>query len=303
MKIAFIGLGTMGSAAALNLIRGNHLLTVCDLNPENSKPHLALGAHWADTPAKAIEGAELIFTMVFGPAQITEVMRGEKGVLSAIAENQTWIDMTTNDPMLAKALAEEVRARGGEAIDAPVTGAVDGARSGNMSQFAGGNEQTIEQLKPVMELMGPVYYMGPNGTGCVTKLASNQLWAIHAAAMGEALVLAVKSGVDLSRAWEALKIGAGQSWCMEHDAPSVFAGHYDPSFSLDLCKKDLDLIVGACDTASTPAPITRAVHKQFEEARLRYGGEKGELHVVKLEEDEAGVSLQLDGDWVPHWQK
>jgi 3-hydroxyisobutyrate dehydrogenase len=303
MKIAFIGLGTMGGAAALNLIRGNHQLTVCDLDPDNGKPHLALGAQWADTPAKAIEGVEVIFTMVFGPAQITEVMRGEKGVLSAIAENQTWIDMTTNDPTLAKALAKEVRACGGDAIDAPVTGAVDGARSGNMSQFAGGNQQAIERLKPVMELMGPVYYMGLNGTGCVTKLASNQLWAIHATAMGEALVMAAKSGVDLSQAWAALKIGAGQSWCMEHDAPSVFAGHYDPSFSLDLCKKDLDLIVGACDTASTPAPITRAVHQQFEVARLRYGGDKGELHVVKLEEDGAGVSLQMDGDWVPHWQK
>lgn len=303
MNIAFIGLGTMGGAAALNLIKGKHQLTVCDLNPDNAKPHLALGAHWAETPAQATKGADIIYTMVFGPKQIADVMRGEHGVLSAIAENQTWIDMTTNDPALAKALAQEVRSCGGDAIDAPVTGAVDGARSGNMSQFAGGNKHTIERLKPVMELMGQVYYMGPNGSGCVTKLASNQLWAIHATAMGEALVMAAKSGVDLSLAWQALKIGAGQSWCMEHDAPSVFAGHYDPSFGLDLCKKDLDLIVGACDTAGTPAPITRAVHQQFEAARLRYGGDKGELHVVKLEEDSAGVSLQMDGNWVPHWQK
>jgi 3-hydroxyisobutyrate dehydrogenase len=303
MKIAFIGLGTMGSAAALNLIKGNHQLTVCDLNSDNAKPHLALGAQWADTPAEAIKGADIIYTMVFGPKQIAEVMRGENGILSTITPDQIWIDMTTNDPTLAKALAQEVRDCGGDAIDAPVTGAVDGARSGNMSQFAGGNQQTVERLKPVMELMGPVYYMGPNGSGCVTKLASNQLWAIHATAMGEALVMATKSGVDLNRAWDALKIGAGQSWCMEHDAPSVFAGHYDPSFSLDLCKKDLDLIVAVCDTAATPAPITRAVQQQFEKARKRYGGDKGELHVVKLEEDEAGVCLQMEGDWVPHWQK
>ena len=172
-----------------------------------------------------------------------------------------------------------------------------------MPQFAGGDEETVERIRPVMELMGPLYYMGANGNGSITKLASNQLWAIHATAMGEALVMAVKSGVDLSRAWDALKIGASNSWCMHHDAPSVFSGHYDPSFSLDLCQKDLRLIMEACDDAGTAAPVTRLVYDKFEEARKKYGGDKGELHVVKLEEDAAGISLRLDGDWTPHWEK
>jgi 3-hydroxyisobutyrate dehydrogenase len=121
--------------------------------------------------------------------------------------------------------------------------------------------------------------------------------------MGEALVMAVKSGVDLDRAWDALKIGASESWCLHHDAPSVFAGHYDPSFTLDLCQKDLNLIVSACDTAGTAAPLTRLVHDRFELAKETYGGNKGELHVVKLEEDAADVSLRMDGNWVPHWEK
>lgn len=303
MNIGFIGLGTMGGAAAMNLIAGGHQLTVCDLKRENASEHLARGAKWADTPAQATIGAELIFTMVFGPKQIAQVIRGENGVSSVITSKQVWIDMTTNQPSLAIDLASEIQSKGGDAIDAPVTGAVDGARTGNMTQFAGGNEYTIERLRPVMELMGPVFFMGSNGSGCITKLASNQLWAIHAAAMGEALVMANKSGVDLNRAWPALQVGAAQSWCMEHDAPSVFAGHYDPSFSLDLCQKDLNLIIGACDDAGTPAPITRAVHRQFELARKTYGGDKGELHIVKLEEDSAGVSLRMAGDWVPHWEK
>jgi 3-hydroxyisobutyrate dehydrogenase len=303
MKIGFIGLGTMGGPAAANLIKGGHELTVCDLKSENGADHVAAGATWADTPAAATKGMDLIYTMVFGPKQIEMVMRGENGVLSEIGDGQVWIDMTTNQPSLSRELAAEVQAKGGIPIDAPVTGAVDGARSGNMAQFAGGDAETVERLRPIMELMGDVYYMGPNGSGCVTKLASNQLWAIHAAAMGEALVMTTKSGVDLNRAWDALKIGAAESWCMHHDAPSVFAGHYDPSFTLDLCQKDLDLIVGACDDAGTPAPVTRIVHAQFEKARQTYGGDKGELHVVKLEEDAAGVSLQMDGDWTPHWEK
>lgn len=303
MRIGFIGLGTMGAAAALNLIRGGHQLAVCDLDRKRAGEHLKLGATWADTPSEAANGAEFVFTMVFGPMQIEQVVHGANGLLSALGPGQVWIDMTTNHPALARRLANDVMDTGAQAIDAPVTGAVDGARNGNMAQFAGGDEATVERVRPVMELMGPLHYMGANGCGSVTKLASNQLWAIHATAMGEALVMAVKSGVELPRLWKALKIGASESWCMHHDAPSVFAGHYDPSFSLDLCRKDLGLIVEACDAVGSEAPVTRLVRDRFDLARKRYGGDKGELHVVKLEEDAAGVSLRMEGNWIPHWEK
>jgi len=303
MRIGFIGIGTMGGPAALNLIKGGHDLTVCDLDPKCAEKHLALGATWADTPKAAAQDADIVFTMVFGPKQIEQLVGGEDGLLSAMSAKQIWVDLTTNKPAYVRELAAKFADIGVQLIDAPVTGAVDGARTGNMPQFAGGDEATVERIRPVMELMGPMHYMGPSGSGSVTKLASNQLWAIHATAMGEALVMAAKSGVDLSRAWDALKIGASESWCLHHDAPSVFAGHYDPSFTLDLCQKDLGLIVEACDDAGTPAPATRLVCAQFEAARARYGGDKGELHVVKLEEDAAGISLRLEGDWIPHWEK
>ncbi|CUH48941.1 NAD(P)-dependent oxidoreductase [Ruegeria atlantica] len=303
MRIGFIGLGTMGGPAALNLIKGGHDLTVCDLDRNRAEEHLALGAKWAETPAAAAQAADIVFTMVFGPKQIEQVAGGDDGLRSAMSAGQVWVDMTTNKPAFVRELAATFAENGVQLIDAPVTGAVDGARTGNMPQFAGGDEATVARIRPVMELMGPLHYMGPSGSGSVTKLASNQLWAIHATAMGEALVMAVKSGVDLSRAWDALKIGASESWCMHHDAPSVFAGHYDPSFTLDLCQKDLGLIVEACNDAGTAAPATRLVCTLFEAAREKYGGDKGELHVVKLEEDNAGVSLRLDGDWIPHWEK
>ena len=303
MKIGFIGLGTMGSAASLNILRAGHELSVCDLDKSRAQEHIERGATWADTPAQAAKGADIVFTMVFGPEQVDQVVQGANGILETIGEGQIWVDMTTNSPEMSASLSKAVIAKGAFAIDAPVTGAVDGARNANMTQFAGGDETAVEKARPVMELMGPVHYMGANGCGTITKLASNQLWAIHATAMGEALVMGVKSGVDLSRLWPALSLGASDSWCMHHDAPSVFAGHYDPSFTLDLCQKDLNLIVGACDAAETPSPVTRLVRQQLETARDTFGGDKGELHVVKLEEEGAGVSLQMDGDWVPHWEK
>lgn len=303
MRIGFIGLGTMGAPASLNLIRGGHTLTVHDLDRAKAEEHLSLGARWACNAKQAAGGADVIFTMVLGPRHIETVLRGENGLLSAIGPGQTWIDMTTSSPELFRDLARDVEERSATAIDLPVTGAVDGARNGGLTLFAGGDEATVDRLRPVLSLMGAVHYMGPKGAGAVTKLASNQLWAIHATAMGEALTMGVKSGVELKRLWPALSLGASDSWCLHHDAPSVFAGHYDPSFTLDLCLKDLGLIVGTCDAAETSSPVTRLVQERFLKARERYGGDKGELHVVKLEEEAAGISLQMAGDWIPHWQK
>lgn len=303
MRIGFIGLGTMGAPAALNLIRGGHQLTVHDLIQDRCEPHLAMGARWAGSAKLVTERSEIIFTMVFGPQHVERVVRGPDGLLSGIGPGQTWIDMTTSSPKLFRELASEIEARGAKAIDCPVTGAVDGARNGGLTLFAGGDEEEVNRLRPVISLMGAVHYMGAKGAGAVTKLVSNQLWAIHATAMGEALTLGVKSGVELHRLWPALSVGASDSWCLHHDAPSVFAGHYDPSFTLDFCLKDLGLIVDTCDAVDTAAPVTRLVQKRFIEARDVYGGDKGELHVVKLEEDAAGISLEMPGDWIPHWQK
>lgn len=101
----------MGGAAALNLIKGGHDLTVCDLDKRRGAEHLAMGASWADTVAEAVESSDIIFTMVFGPKQIQSVVRGENGLLSAVGPGQVWVDMTTNDPSEGKALAADVIAK------------------------------------------------------------------------------------------------------------------------------------------------------------------------------------------------
>lgn len=218
----------MGGPAALNLIKGGHKLIVCDLDPARAAPHLERGATWTETPMNAARDTEIVFTMVFAPRQIEQAVRGENGILPVLTPGQIWVGMTANQPALARAIAEQIHATGAQAIDALVSGAVDGARTGNMPQFASGDAGTIARIRPVMELVGPPYCMGANGRGSVTKPACNQSWAIHAAAMGEALVMAVKSGVDLSRDWDALKIEVNDSWCMHHDAPSVFCGTLRP---------------------------------------------------------------------------
>ena len=141
-----------------------------------------------------------------------------------------------------RALGREFAERGGYPIDAPVTGAVDGAIQGDMLMFVGGNDAAVERVRVVIEAMGEIRRVGKHGNAYVAKLVNNMLWKVHAAAIGEAMVAAKVAGLEPEVWWEAMKGGAADSYVMHHDVPAVFAGHYDPSFPIALCLKDLDLI-------------------------------------------------------------
>lgn len=301
MKVGFIGLGRMGAAAAANIVRGGHELLVHDLDRRRGDSLVSAGATWSDSPAEMTTLADVVFTMVPGPNQIAAVMREARGVLAGVREGTIWVDMTTNSPRVFRKLASEVEARGGRCIDAPVTGAVDGAIQGTLTIFAGGDERDVKRLLPVLQTMGRVLHMGGSGSGSITKLVTNQLWFIHAAAIGESLVLGKAAGLEPIRLWEAMKGGAADSFVCQHDVPSIFAGHFDPSFSLDLCCKDLGLITDLADEFETPTDITRLAREKFEEARKVYGGSAGELHVCKLIEDAAKIDLRIPGAWTEHW--
>ena len=110
--------------------------------------------------------------------------------------------------------------------------------------------------------------------------------------------MGMANGVELATLWHAIKESVGDSFVVRHDAPSVFAGHYDPSFTLDLCIKDLGLLSELGQNVTTDLPMTAAAHAVFDEAAARYGTDVGELHVVKCIEDDTGMSMRLDGDWV-----
>jgi 3-hydroxyisobutyrate dehydrogenase len=142
--------------------------------------------------------------------------------------------------------------------------------------------------------------MGAFGAGTVTKLVTNQLWFIHAAAVGEALVLGKACDVDPLKLWTAMKSSVADSFVCRHDVPSIFAGHYDPSFSLDLCCKDLALIVELAESKGTHSDLTKLSRSKFELARMKYGGSAGELHVCKLIEEAANLNLRVFGDWPDH---
>lgn len=302
MRVGFIGLGMMGKNAAANLRRACFALTVYDLRPEAVAGLVTQGAAPATSPADVLAQVDVVITMVFGPAEVAAVLRGPDGLLSGDCQGKIWVDMTTSSPFLMRELAAEFRAAGGQAVDAPVTGSVDAAIRGDMPMFVGGDDAVIERIRPVIEAMGRLRKVGAYGNGYVAKLVNNQLWKIHAAAIGEAMVTAKLAGLDPLTWWEVMKGGAADSFVLSHDVPSIFAGHYDPSFPIALCLKDLGLIKELLDHTGTTSTLTDATHDRFREAGRRYGMGAGEMTVCKVIEDDAGIDLRVPGDWVKPWE-
>ncbi|MCO5084408.1 MAG: NAD(P)-dependent oxidoreductase [Rhizobiaceae bacterium] len=302
MRVGFIGLGMMGRNAALNILRHGFEMVVYDVRPEALVPLVDKGATAGASPADVLNQVDVVVSMVFGPNEIEAVLRGEDGLLSNDCNGKTWIDLTTSRPQLMRDLGRAFRAKGGAPIDAPVTGSVDAAIRGDMLMFVGGEDADIERARPVIETMGEIRKVGQHGNGYVAKLVNNQLWKIHAAAIGEAMVTAKLAGLDPKVWWDVMKGGAADSFVMQHDVPSIFAGHYDPSFPIALCLKDLGLIEELMTEMGTRSELTRATHDRFKEAGARYGTGAGEMTVCKVIEDDAGIDLRVAGDWIAPWE-
>src|SRR5262249_20096985 len=153
--------------------------------------------------AEQLAGAvDVLFTSLPGPRQSAAAM---PGLIDALPAGATWVDMTTNDRDLVLELAQRAEARQIDVIDAPVTGAIDGARTGTLRILVGGPEPVVDKIRPYVEVLGRLVPCGPLGNGNVVKLVTNQIWFVNAAAIGEALVLGKKAGVELPVLWEAMK--------------------------------------------------------------------------------------------------
>lgn len=292
-RLFFIGVGNMGNPMAANLLKAGYPLTVHDISPDKANNLLNLGAVWADSIAVGCANADVIMASLPGPPQVREVMLSEHGVLASARAGATIIDTSTSAVELVQELVALAKAKDLGFLEAPVTNAVDMAALGRLSIFVGGDEALYQQHQSLFEVIGEkIFHVGAPGNGATIKLLTNLLWFVSAAAIGEGLMLGAKAGIPLNTVWEAIKSSAGNSWVAEHDVPSIFAGHYDPSFSLALCCKDLGLINQIAKTQGYELPMGSKAQALFQEAMQTYGPEAAELHVVKLLEERVGHLLR-----------
>jgi 3-hydroxyisobutyrate dehydrogenase-like beta-hydroxyacid dehydrogenase len=291
--IFFIGLGNMGYPMAANLLKAGYPLTVFDRVKDKAMDLLEQGAHWAPSSHQGMANADVVMTSLPGPIQVQEVMLGDAGIMAALRPGMTVIDTSTSSVELVRQLSDLARQRGGNFLEAPVTNAVDFAKLGRLSIFVGGDETVYLQHKPIFDVLGEkIFHVGAHGNGATIKLLTNLLWFVSAAAIGEGLMMGAKAGIPLPTVWEAIKSSAGNSWVAQHDVPSIFEGHYDPSFSLALCCKDLGLINQVAKSQGFELTMGALAQKVFEQAMQTYGPDAGELHVVRLLEERAGLLLR-----------
>ena len=300
MNIGFIGLGNMGLPMCKRLLAAGLSVKVFDINSGAVALAVDHGATATKSVAECASQVDVLFTSLPRPEHVEKVMI-DNDALQNLKDGAIWVDLTTNRKELIIELASKAPT-GVSVLDSPVTGAVDGARNGKLTLFVGGDKQSLDRVKPILENLGLVIYCGLLGTGNVVKLVTNQLWFIAAAAIGEGFATGIANGVELGTLWGAIKESVGDSFVVRHDAPSIFAGHYDPSFSLELCLKDLGLISELGKQVNADLPMTAAAVHAFTIASERYGANAAELHVAKRIEDDARISMRLEGEWTPPWE-
>jgi 3-hydroxyisobutyrate dehydrogenase-like beta-hydroxyacid dehydrogenase len=292
-SIGFIGLGNMGNPMAANLLKAGYRVSVFDLESSKTVNLVSLGASLAESITQLGQQSQVVICSLPGPTQVKQVMLGTSGLISAIKPGSTIIDTSTSSVELAQELSSLLEQKNVGFLEAPVTNAVDFAALGKLSIFVAGKQADFDQHKPIFDVLGEkIFYVGKPGNGATIKLLTNLLWFTHAAVIGEALMLGAKADIPLQVVSEAIQSSAGNSWVAQHDIPSIFAGHYDPSFSLALCCKDLDLVNQIAKTQGFTLTMGQFVQNLFEEAKRTYGESAAELHVVKLLEDRVGTYLR-----------
>ena len=244
MKVGFIGLGMMGGPIALNAIRGGNDLVVHDIRRESATPHLEMGAEWADTPREVAQQSEIVFTSLPGPVEVEAVALGEDGLHEGLTEGKVYLDLSTSSPEMIREIHAQLAPRGIHVMDAPVSGGPEGARTGKLAIWVGGDREVFDRVKPTLDSMGDQpYYVGPIGAGAVAKLVHNCAGYIIQAGLAEVFTMGVKAGVDPLGLWLAVRQGAqGRRGSFERLADHFLIDSYDPAdFALRLARKDMDL--------------------------------------------------------------
>jgi 3-hydroxyisobutyrate dehydrogenase len=296
MKVGFIGLGTMGSSMAMNVLKGGHELVVHDINRDAVGLHLEAGAAWADTPQQVMEVSEVVFTSLPGPPEVQAVALGEKGLVHGVQAGKVYFDLSTNSPTLLRHIHAEFAKLGAHVLDAPVSGGPRGARSGRLAIWVGGDRAIYERYKPVLDAIGDKpYYVGPIGAGSIAKLVHNCTGYIIQTAMAETFSMGIKAGVDPLVLWQAVRHGAlGRRQTFDSLTEHFLPGHFDPpDFALRLARKDVSLAVEVGREFDVPMRLANLTYAELTEALNRGWGQRDSRVAMLLQEERAGIDVRV----------
>lgn len=291
MKVAVVGLGTMGGPMAGNLIKAGFEITVHNRTRSREEDFETLGATRAETPAAAAAHAEIVLTCVSDTADVNSVLLDqEQGVINELQPGSLVIDCSSIEPEATRRMAQRFRAKDIGYIDAPVSGGSEGAINGTLTIMCGGSEDDFERAQPVLQVLGSrITRIGPVGCGQIAKVANQVVITGTFMALAEALTLAYKAGADPERVVEAIGGGVAASWILNNRSDKMLKDHYPLGFRLRLHRKDLGIALATARDVKVPIPIASLV-ATIEDALIAQGyGDEDMSNLARFVRRGAGI--------------
>ena len=291
--IGFIGLGIMGNPMARNLIKAGYPLVVYDIVAEKMDELVKAGAQAGSSSKDVAAQSDIVITMLPNSPEVKEAVLGPGGVLEGAKSGTILIDMSSIAPLASQEVAAKAKEKGVAMLDAPVSGGEPKAVQGTLAIMVGGPEETFEQVKDILAVMGAsVTRVGEIGSGNTTKLANQIIVALNIAAMSEAMVLATKAGVDPEKVFQAIRAGLAGSTVLDAKMPLALKGNFKPGFRIELHIKDLANALETAHSIGVPVPLSSVVMEAMQ--ALKVDGKAGDDHggLIQFYEKLANVEVR-----------
>jgi 2-hydroxy-3-oxopropionate reductase len=293
VKVGFVGLGIMGKPMARNLIKAGHELVVYDIVAASVEELKKAGAAAGGSASDVASRSEVIITMLPDGPDVEAAVLGPKGVLEGAKAGSTIADMSSINPVVAQKVGAACKERAVEFLDAPVSGGEPKAIDGSLAIMVGGEKHVFDKVLPLFQSMGSSATLaGPVGAGNVTKLANQIMVACNIAAMGEALTLATKAGLDPEVVFQAVKGGLAGSTVLNAKAPMLIGRNFKPGFRIRLHQKDLRNALLAAESLKVALPLTASVQNMLVALMNEGHGDLDHSAICKFIEDLAGIEVK-----------
>ena len=255
-RIGFVGLGTMGSAMAANLLRAGAHVTVWNRTPARASTVVEMGAQTASSPADVAARSDVTVICVSDTPDVESVLFGLDGIACGAPSGSLVIDCSTISPDSTRDFGRRLAERGVGMVDAPVSGGSEGARLGTLTMFVGGGEGDVARAQPVLEAMGrTITHLGPLGSGQAAKAVNQVIISGAYLGVAEGIVLGMKAGLDPHRLVEALSGGAAQGWVLANRSGRMIDDEYPLGFRLGLHRKDLGIALEMAGQTGVMLPV------------------------------------------------
>ena len=291
MKLAVLGLGTMGAPMADNLIKAGFEVTVHNRTRSREEPLEQLGAARAGSPAAAAADAEIVLSCVSDTPDVESILLDpERGAISTLKPGALVVDCSSIEPEATRRMAQRFREQDIGFVDAPVSGGSEGAIHGTLTVMCGGSEEDYERAQPVLQVIGQrVTRIGPVGCGQIAKMANQVVITGTFMALAEALTLAYRAGADPDRVVEAIGGGVAGSWILDNRSQKMLKDDYPLGFRLRLHRKDLAIALATARDVQVPAPIASLV-ATIEDALIAQGyGDEDMSNLARFVRHGAGI--------------